>query len=496
MAKTYGLASEEVWDRFRDAMNNTTWGERLIPEEIRFEILCVTTDGPAALTNGALARIKVVGAEERSRGGPDCRILLDLYQYQDLENDIQREAVFAHELFHIEMTRNKKGVVKRDDYDRPRFKMKKDHWYITGFHQVWSHYRENSIEQLSYDRMTEAFELTSLQFEMGVRYPKEDPKNFLPLDKAPEPAAAIVRGPVEPTPTREELKAAINEEFAAGVKEREAELEGATDEEAAKKLRAEWVEASREAAPAPVPGPAAEVTAAIDRMRGMLSQYNAWRDLAITTALPGLGTTATIIWSHDVRTVGELVLAGGGMMPTFADSDNEGMRERGLAVTAGLARFRETLNPEQKADFDALAAGQVGADEPPKPKKERKPRAAKPAKVEPISADEPEAEAWRYLLIGELGLPEKVAEDMTEGQIETMGELVALTSRFSHTLPAGALLVVNDALDRFDSSLSDAQRFSFRCARLNQTPEEARRELARELAQIAKAPKKREAAAV
>lgn len=109
--------------------------EPLIRAEVDIEVLCAfnSKGHPIKVMKcPALAKVKVIKDEERSRGGPDVRIVLDHKRWSALGHPSQ-EATLAHELYHLELVEDGDGGFERDAYDRPVVKTIPDDWLLNGF---------------------------------------------------------------------------------------------------------------------------------------------------------------------------------------------------------------------------------------------------------------------------------------------------------------------------------------------------------------------------
>lgn len=173
---------------------------RLVDENLNIEVLMAFSRGDSPAVSGyggaaALAKIKVVGPEERATGGPDLRISVDAIRYEKFKPRRQ-QAIFAHELNHIVVAKDKKRRTKRDDYNRPVTKLRPDDWVITGFKMIADWYGDDSIERLSYERLGEALSQSVFSF-----YSKDDEPETVPVSAA---------------------KVNVNAELLAGVREVEA----------------------------------------------------------------------------------------------------------------------------------------------------------------------------------------------------------------------------------------------------------------------------------
>lgn len=131
----------------------------LISADVAIEVIMASAPKgrPAVKIAGspALAKIKKVPREQTVTGGPDVRILVDATRYAKL-GQRRKEALFAHELEHVELTRDEEtGEWVKDDYDRPKIKLKPDDWLITGFAKIHAMYGEDSCEQMSFNTLSQ-----------------------------------------------------------------------------------------------------------------------------------------------------------------------------------------------------------------------------------------------------------------------------------------------------------------------------------------------------
>lgn len=166
MPTEYKVADDEVIDVMREVMRKHEWFRDLIERDVRVEVLFAWADNNQPVKcHGvpALAAIKVVGAEERATGGPDLRIKVDAKRYEAL-SPTSRQALFAHELYHAEVQFDDAGHVKLDAYRRPVIKLIPDHWSINGFRPLVDWYGENSVEMISYRRVSEMLAQRSFGF--------------------------------------------------------------------------------------------------------------------------------------------------------------------------------------------------------------------------------------------------------------------------------------------------------------------------------------------
>ncbi len=152
MPTTYAEAPTEVYRLMGEVLDEHFSNLKAIDPELSITILMATNHRGAALKRAgcpAAAMIKIVGAEERSNGGPDLRILIDERKWQDL-SDRSKAALLHHELTHI-VPQWVKGSehLKLDPYGRPAVKLKPDDWMITGFRATVEAFGEDALEHRS-----------------------------------------------------------------------------------------------------------------------------------------------------------------------------------------------------------------------------------------------------------------------------------------------------------------------------------------------------------
>lgn len=134
MPKTYSRCSDEVKERAQHLIK--VFHPALQDAGIRIDWLFVATDdeeeGAHALTHGgypADAVISVVGPKERALGNGDVKCVIDEARYLTM-TDAEKDGLLDHEIYHVELKRNKHGIVKLDEHGRPKVGMRKhDHQY-------------------------------------------------------------------------------------------------------------------------------------------------------------------------------------------------------------------------------------------------------------------------------------------------------------------------------------------------------------------------------
>jgi hypothetical protein len=148
MGKTYDQAPNEVRDRVMDLIRRFHPDLELV--KIRIDLLMASTDAEDAhaITHGgypALAVVKILGPKERAMERGDAEIVIDRDAYEAMSGE-QRDALLDHELYHLEIKRDKAGLPKRDDHQRPLLKMRKHDVQVGWFAEIARRHKEHSHE--------------------------------------------------------------------------------------------------------------------------------------------------------------------------------------------------------------------------------------------------------------------------------------------------------------------------------------------------------------
>lgn len=91
------------------------------------------------------ATIKIRGPKDRGAGLGDALLTIDAYRWPEL-SDATKTALIDHELTHLELCVDDEGRVKRDDYDRPRLRLRLHDQQFGWFDEVANRHDAASIE--------------------------------------------------------------------------------------------------------------------------------------------------------------------------------------------------------------------------------------------------------------------------------------------------------------------------------------------------------------
>lgn len=103
--------------------------------------------GHSIMHNGypANAIIRIIGLKDRTAGRGDSEMVIDGDQW-DLWSEEEQGALVDHELTHLELVTDAQGVLKRDDLERPRLKVRKHDHQFGWFDSVARRHGEASFE--------------------------------------------------------------------------------------------------------------------------------------------------------------------------------------------------------------------------------------------------------------------------------------------------------------------------------------------------------------
>jgi len=93
----------------------------------------------------ALACIKVNSLKNRVKGFADAEITIDAENFKGM-TEAQKIALLDHELYHLIVVRDKEGVIKTDDANRSKLRLKKHDYQMGWFKEIAVRHKENSPE--------------------------------------------------------------------------------------------------------------------------------------------------------------------------------------------------------------------------------------------------------------------------------------------------------------------------------------------------------------
>lgn len=177
--KTYDQAPPETVERVAALI--ARYHPDLQRVQLRVDLLMASTDaedGDAVTCGGypAYAVVRILGSKDRAMNRGDAEIVIDRDEYEAM-SAAQRDALLDHELYHLELKRDKGGKPKMDDHQRPCLKMRKHDRQFGWFDEVARRHRENSIEVKQATQLREEAGQTYLAFETVPAAPSSEATN-------------------------------------------------------------------------------------------------------------------------------------------------------------------------------------------------------------------------------------------------------------------------------------------------------------------------------
>lgn len=145
--KTYAMADESVTDLVAEILSKH-YPEHLALR-LKVDVLMVSTDEEvSALTvNGYAVKAvtKILGAKDRTAGRADAEIVIDENSWIAM-SAAERAALIDHELYHLELVRDKTDRLKRDYMGRPQLTIRLHDHQFGWFDAIAKRHGETSQE--------------------------------------------------------------------------------------------------------------------------------------------------------------------------------------------------------------------------------------------------------------------------------------------------------------------------------------------------------------
>lgn len=93
----------------------------------------------------AAGTVKVNSLKDRAAGLADCRIVLDGDGWEKWDRK-RRQALLDHELFHLELQRDKEEQIKADDLGRPKLRLRLHDHQLGVFEEVIARNKQHSFD--------------------------------------------------------------------------------------------------------------------------------------------------------------------------------------------------------------------------------------------------------------------------------------------------------------------------------------------------------------
>jgi len=91
------------------------------------------------------AVVRITPYRQRVQGIEDAVITVDGALWSQMP-DVERTALLDHELYHLELARDKDDQIKSDDAGRPKLKMRLHDWQLGGFEAIARRHRDAALE--------------------------------------------------------------------------------------------------------------------------------------------------------------------------------------------------------------------------------------------------------------------------------------------------------------------------------------------------------------
>lgn len=174
MAKIFQLPTAEMLAALEAALE---FHPKLTAADLKIGVMSVAVIDPE--TDELLPALKCHGQHAEatiSKTTPKNRLLVDfdaiitvdLARWNETPTP-QRVALMDHEVTHILLLESELGELKTDDLGRPRFKLRPDEMYYTGFLEVIARHGKRAGEYGSAIRMAEAAQAALVTYEAAVR---------------------------------------------------------------------------------------------------------------------------------------------------------------------------------------------------------------------------------------------------------------------------------------------------------------------------------------
>lgn len=172
--KTYSKAPAEVAKRAASIIKK--YHPDLENVGIRIDFISVANDeeGEPALTLNrypCAAVVKIIGAKERAIGRGDAEIVIDEATYTEMKDE-SKDALLDHELYHLEIVRNKHGIPKKDCNGRPKLTSKLHDRQYGWFDEIAKRHGSASLECQQSTRLFLAGK--QVYFEFALKMKLED----------------------------------------------------------------------------------------------------------------------------------------------------------------------------------------------------------------------------------------------------------------------------------------------------------------------------------
>lgn len=149
MATTYTRCPQEVADLLAELINE--YHPQIKDAGVTFDLLFAESDsGNPVKCRGrsAYAVVRIISPLDRAKGMADAEIKIDMEKYEAFEDDDERRALLDHELEHVvPVVDDANGGFKRDDYGRPKLRMREHDVEVGWFAKIAERWGVKSVER-------------------------------------------------------------------------------------------------------------------------------------------------------------------------------------------------------------------------------------------------------------------------------------------------------------------------------------------------------------
>ena len=145
--KIYNRAPQFVNTRASNIIHRFHPDHKTAGTTVDFLFVSAGEDEPAVMLHGhaCYATIRITSAKERALGHADAEMLIDKAKYEEMTSEVQ-DALLDHEIYHLEVAKDKYGAFEVDDHRRPKLKMRMHDREFGWFDAIAKRHGGNSIE--------------------------------------------------------------------------------------------------------------------------------------------------------------------------------------------------------------------------------------------------------------------------------------------------------------------------------------------------------------
>ncbi|WP_435005127.1 putative metallopeptidase [Tundrisphaera lichenicola] len=195
---TYGFASKDVQamidglisDNHPDLVETAARVEALFAYPVRNKYGAEKSPAVSQFGVGCLGKVKVNSEADRVEGKPDATITIDQPAWEKLETP-ERKALIDRFLYAL-VVRKKKGEILTDDQGRPKLKVRKPDWLLSGYRAMAERHKEHAAEVIQARQFRDDFGQLLFGFAEGGAIQEQLPGVEAGARKPRKPRGAAV----------------------------------------------------------------------------------------------------------------------------------------------------------------------------------------------------------------------------------------------------------------------------------------------------------------